>query len=315
MDLRDAVLRYFPQLSPTGRRDYQLQVDNLTRYLRQDGTLGADEAARLEHLTHLHIAGAMHWQLGRGRSNATANKLRRTLLAILNEARRQRLDVEPPEMVKKLKEHRHPPTAWTVDQFARLLEAAATLDNPRMRVPAESTFFQALLLLLYNSGLRMNTAMQAEWRWLDWPGKLLHVPPHAQKHDEGATICLLDHTVDALRPLHTGEHGRLFGHWPFDPQGRPWKTLRNHLRVCLFRAGLIESPDDDTAARKGFHMIRRTFATHVARSSSVETASRLLGHSSVSITLRYYVDLTQLGRPSERDLLPPIKPQRLRVVS
>lgn len=363
--LGDFYRRYHrPTLKPRSAADYDIQLRHVSRWWanqetsqRQVGGSGDQPTAteptaatpetaagtatpetaaqdpRLSDLSVSFIVGAMNHQLAAGVSRSTADKVRRFLSAVWHLAYSMtelRQFVAPPEKVTKLRSPSHAPTAWTVEDFERILLGAERLVG-RVGPFLLSKWFAVLLRLEYNSGLRIDTAMQLRWEWVDLDEATLVIPPEAQKDDEGQIIQLLPHTVEALRSLRptagascdsasvaetTNATRRapaeVFGDWQYDRNVTQWPALTLRLRKCIVAAGLRDE-ESRVTKRDLWHKIRRTFATAMyAKSGDIELVRDMLGHCSIDVTYRY-IDKSKLGRKLQADYLSDPDPYRLRI--
>ena len=277
---------------------------------------------RLSDLSIASISAAQDYQLARGRSHATASKVRQALLALwhkawrLDERGELQLNIRRPPVpgsLPGLTKIKRKPEAWTIGEFERILSAALALEGS-VGPHEKSIWFSALLWLDYNSGLRISAAMATRWEWLHLERGLLRVPPEHQKDDEGTDITLLAETIAALGRLAlvAGKKGEVFAHWPYDRTCVQWPALNLELKKCLVSARLIESTKSDTR-RLLWHMIRRTFATALYEECrDIEAVRDMLGHSDVAVTWTY-IDKTLISRKSQADLLPVPKPSPLRI--
>lgn len=303
-------------LEPTTASDYETQINHFERYFAADlATRGEPtRPPRLADLTSRHLYAAMNWQLARGRSKPTADKVRRAILAIWNKAAElSDGQLAYPGKVRGLKKPAYEPTAWTIDEFGRLLWGAGQLQG--YVGPFRLAFwFPALLRTVYNTGLRISATMAIRRTWINITSRRLVIDPSVQKDDEGRTVGLLPETMDALSPLLTNGKDGPFDDWPFDRGGIQWPALTHTLRQAIIAAGLAETEQQITR-RDLWHKIRRTFATQIyIATKSIEDVKRRLGHSSIEVSYRY-VDFAQTGAASEIDLLPKPNAQPLRVAN
>lgn len=321
------VLKFFndhcaPQLKSTSRIDYAIQVGHLTKYWIDAGHTGPPD---LHDFSVSLIDGAVNWQLRRGRGRGTADKLRRVGLAIWSKAvQLGQIDNVPPRM-RGMHERVHDPTAWSMDEFRQILDGALLLPPPRCvsrtsRIAAKvgpyplGEWFEALLLLDNNSGLRISTLMCVEWSWLNLTEKVMRVPPEAQKDDEGQTVTLMPSTVSALERLKAlATQSRVFGDWTSDANQTQWPALTHRLRWAIVLGGVRATPEAVTK-RDLWHKIRRTYATNLyAKTGDIELVRELMGHSSIEVTYRY-IDKTKIGRKLQAEILDdprPVKQLRL----
>lgn len=308
---------YSAQLKPRSRTDYEIQLGHLEQYWADAGHATRPE---LSDLSVTFLDGAINWQLRRGRSRGTADKLRRVGLALWSKAAELSQAERPPRM-RALHKRKAEPTAWSFEEFQQLLTGAEQLPPPRGQCRSSrisrmvgpfplGEWFRSLLLFLYNSGVRVDTAMQAAWSWLDLTAGVMRVPPEAQKDDEGQTVTLLPSTIRALQQLQAQSTSPLvFGDWTCDRNQVQWPALTHRLRWAIVLSGLRSSPAE-VARRDLFHRIRRTFATHMyAKSGNIELVKELLGHSSIEVTYAY-IDKSKIGRKLQAEILDDPTPAR-----
>lgn len=232
-ELLDFVLRIYATQnanlaggSAASLEDYQTQVRNLQRYFDElaAATQQPTRPLVLADLSDALVAGCMKWLKDRGRAPETANKLRSSMVAIVNFTIEQ-LDLPlRPLRVKKFKVPKRKPRAWLPDEVLRILTAAR--DFPGVDkvqtlggVPA-GRWFLALELFILNTGTRISAAMDTPTSGLDLERGWVMIPASVQKHDSDEEFDLLPATVAALRAIDPGRNRRIFDDWPFDRRQR-----------------------------------------------------------------------------------------------
>lgn len=256
------------------------------------------------------VQGCMAWMAapledgGRGDTNATANRVRATLCAIWNYA--HKLDeplIARGANVKKFKVPKREPDDWSIEEFNRILEAAAEEQGFVGDVPAASWWI-ALLYFVYNTGCRITAAMRCptERLALEGDSPRVLIPAEVQKQNADQSFALLAGTVEALRAIKPSRLTEIFEDWPYDRTCVQWPALNNRLKRILARAGL------PIGRRHLWHKFRRTTVSIWASKAGLGVASMLAGHSSEAVT-KGYVASRHLNLPSVKDLLPEPKPQ------
>lgn len=272
--------RYRPQrLSDAAERtvaQYRQAIDFLSWYLGCDATVDC--------LTDDLIEGFLAHRKQLGIANATLNRYRGYLLALWRHAWRKRLIAELPRDVFKYTVPKRLPEAWSTEEVARLLATAAETPGKVCGIPA-GRFWAALLLTLYDTGLRIAALMSARCVWLSADG-WLSIPADVQKQDADQAFRLHPDTLAAIQATEPTSRELLF---PFPECVDPQYSLRYHYRKILKRAGLA------CGRRDMFHKLRRTSATAVCDAFDEVTASKHLGHSSLDVTRRY-IDPRKLTR-------------------
>ncbi len=167
----------------------------------------------------------------------------------------------------------------------------ATLPKQARTGVLPSAWWQALILFLYNTAVRIGTAQVLEWSWLrtgDTPqGAILRVPPAGIKCHHGRLIYCNQAAVDAIAPLR-GSRQKVFG-FPGWPKSESYlQRLREELQE---KAGL------PAERRLGFHALRKLACTTIIEQThDVGIAQRQLGHQRGSmVTIGNYTQVKASG--------------------
>ena len=175
--------------------------------------------------------------------------------------------------------------------MAKILDAASGSPGHIEGTPA-GKFWSALILTLYDTGLRIGAAMGLDRDALNAETGWLHVPAAVQKQNADQRFLLHADTLAAIGAMQATATGRKLFSWPYRRE-----TLYRHLAAILARAGL------SAGRRDLFHRIRRTTATAVADKLGRAAAQDYLGHSCLSVTLRY-LDPSKINGIHAVDVLP-----------
>ena len=145
---------------------------------------------------------------------------------------------------------------------------------PRPVIQA-ADWWPALVLVLFDTGIRLRAVLSIERDHLDLETGWLIVPSESQKQKVEQRFLLSDQTLEAVRPSWLPPR-RLLLPWPWTDI-KIWK----HFGKILDAAGLPDGP------KSKFQKMRRTCASHIAKAAGIDAACRQLGHSGESITKRY----------------------------
>jgi len=231
-----------------------------------------------------------------GFAPATCNRLLRTVATIWRFAHKRKAVSALPD-VQKVKTPKRVPVAWSAEEFNRLLATAAETSGHVGTIPAGS-YWVALLLVLYDTGLRIGALMHLRRDALDLASGWLRVPADVQKQCADQAFRLHADTLASLRAMQVSNATDLLFPWPQSPRG-----LGRALRRILVRAGL------SAGRRDLFHKIRRTSATNVADKLGRAAAQDHLGHSCMSVTAAY-LDPSKIHRVQAADAIPrPVVPR------
>jgi len=245
----------------------------------------ASRPASIDDLSDELLADAMAWQIDRGRSVATANKLYRVLKSLWRFARKKRLLESLPEL-DPIPEEKREPRTWTLADYEAILTAADALVGYVGELPA-ALWWRALLLTVVNTGGRISAVMAIRLVDVDLARREILLRAHNQKQRCDQRFELQPTVVVALRAIGAGDpHGdtrEFLFPWPLDcgNEGRQWRSLRRHYRRLLDAAGL------PSGRRNLFHNLRAFTATILADAKGEEFARDYLGHSHASVTRRY----------------------------
>ncbi len=286
----------------TTREQYHVQIKLLNQFFRtlasRDGELPRD--TQLGDLSDELIAGAMNWQVERGRARTTANKLRRTINAVWKYAARllgkRGLTLARPDN-ERYREDLAEPIALLPDEFDRVLECCGTRRG-RIGAVSAADWWTFYVRLSFNVGGRVSAMRRIPTANLDFARSEVLVPACVQKQRKDQRLGLFPQTLAAGRKLRLAERGveLLLGDYPWQTA-----TLRRHWAQLLVDAGIYTAVQDVPRELK-LHALRKTLASMVAAQHGEHAACNVLGHSSVSITRRY-IDTRHLQQPSVPQLI------------
>lgn len=272
-----------------------------TTYLHYEGTIRRYISpqlgkVRIASLTAAQV-DAMHDALSsQGLAPRTSHHVHAVLSAVLKLGVRRRYlaynaaqQTRPPRLGAK------PPEYYSLGEARAILAAA------------RGTELEALFVLAITTGLRQGELLGLRWVDVDLTGRTLRVTHTLSKQRDHRfklvepktahsrrTIGLPAQAVDALQ-RHADDqrdHDRPKG-WNRDglvfvtSRGthiNPANLLNRHYRPLLKKAGVPKGT---------FHRLRHTYATNaVAGGIPIHAVSRLLGHSDVATTMRFYAHAT-----------------------
>jgi len=174
-----------------------------------------------------------------------------------------KLREHPLRKVKLLHEENRIERILSPDEEARLLESA----NEPLRT---------ILLVALNTGMRRGEILTLLWSCVDFERALITVIN--PKSGRSRKIPMNEELVRALKERHEVAGDGLYV-FADSRTGKPWGTVKTAFLAALRRANI-----------RGlrFHDLRHTFATRlVAWGVDLLTVKELLGHSSITMTMRY----------------------------
>jgi len=198
--------------------------------------------------------------------------------------------VEQFPFVPRLKQPKRAPRCWTLEEMGKILASAGEAQG-RMNGYKASHWWTALLLTLFDSAARIGEIMEAKWKWLDWKRGFLSIPAEVRKGGERDMVYKLHpETLAALKQIHDCDQEKIFK-WPLCKD-----YLWDKYALIVRAAGL---PYDRYS---GFHKIRRTVASYLEAAG--HSACSMLQHSSPSVTIGSYLDMSIVNTSSPCDILP-----------
>jgi integrase len=245
----------------------------------------------VDQLSDNLIQEFMAWLLARGLSPFAVNRYRSCLLALWSYAWRKHWVETQPRDVDKARTPKLLPRAWTVEQFGRLLTAAAETPGSVQGVPARH-WWPAVLLVAFDTGARVGAILQLRCQDFDAATGFVTLRAETQKQNADQIIRLHPETVAAIRRTNPEWRDQLF------PAFASKNYLIRKLREILGRAGLPSGRKDL------WHRFRRTTATLMVNAVGKAATSQQLGHSDMKLLDNHYLDQTQVNRVHACDVIP-----------
>ena len=253
----------------------------------------------VSELTDEMVSGYMQSMVEQGYARPTVNNNRADLLALWRYGYKKKLLDRWPT-VDKVETFRRLPIAWTMEEMGIILQACATTPGMIAETRA-SLFWTALVLILFDTGLRLRAALSIERDNVNLGTGWVRVPAEDQKQKTEQRFQVTMQTTDAIQAIWYPARRLLFA-WPWRQD-----AIFRRLAAILKRAGL------PNGRRDLFHKFRRTTASHIAAAAGIDAATRQLGQSGSAVTKRYidptiaraHVDgAAYLPRPSMPRALP-----------
>jgi integrase len=166
--------------------------------------------------------------------------------------------------VKKVKMFKEPERSlrWlTVEEYQKLIDAS-------------SGHVRSMIIMAVNTGMRLGEILSLTWDSVDFDRGIITV--ERSKNDGVRHIPInkqLTEELEAVKINATGEY--VFS----KSTGEPFKDIKNGFWSALKRSGIEKCR---------FHDLRHTFASHlVMNGTDITTVKELLGHKTISMTMRY----------------------------
>jgi integrase len=255
-------------------------------------------------LRTLNVELVLRWLKSLDSAPTTVNSHRGTILTLWRRAAAtrdkttgKRLAPRAPTILDLPKRRipKNNPVSWTPEELQRLLEACEQLTGYLQHWPSikRSEYWFSLVLFLYESGARIGAAAAVRPADVDLDYALVSLRSADAKTLLEQPIRISSHCVKAIQAILDPERPTVW------PTGAYRHDLYKTLKSLLKQAKL------PTDRKSKFHRIRRTTATQAALHGSMELAQRQLGHTSVSMTLKY-ID-ARIIRPAQAiDVLPSV---------
>jgi integrase len=134
-----------------------------------------------------------------------------------------------------------------------------------------------IVVTALNTGMRKGEILSLKWEHVDLKHGFILLNQDQTKNSERKELPI----NDTLRGVFQGITRRLdVPHVFYDPSnGKPYRDVKRSFKTALRKAGIKDFR---------FHDIRHTFASHLVMAGvDLTTVSKLLGHKTLTMTLRY----------------------------
>jgi len=167
--------------------------------------------------------------------------------------------------------------------------AAVGMEAPKIDGFKPAAWWRALLVLVYNTGIRRGTLLDLRMTDIDWKGSRLVIPPERMKSGRAHVIHLNKTALEHLRKIRTARE--YVFEWP-----------GNLRQVYLWLHKLQDLAGIPKAQHFGLHTMRKTTATRLWEYAP-QAAQLALGHAGSDVTIRHYVQSEGIV-PRALDALP-----------
>ena len=196
-----------------------------------------------------------------------------------------------PEMNPPAEKFRNAEDSFTREEIIAWIEAARKFRHPDIAGVQAGVWWECFLTVIYNSGLRVGTLINATWDWVDFR-RMTFIPEKRQGVKTVYRTCLNDEAAAMLLRMRNAHASAKLFPWPYHR-----RTLYCHARRQQEMAGIPKH------RQFGFHAIRKHFGSEMA-SYDFAAATRALGHSSPSVTSQYYLNSDIVVAPAVQRIKP-----------
>ena len=178
-------------------------------------------------------------------------------------------------------------------------ETYLTAEEARALIAAAEPAFRPLLIAALYTGMRRGELLALRWREVDFARAAIIVSPTTTKTGKSRAIPLPRSLLAELKALRARRKiTAVDGSDPVFTAGEgsplPETTVRGMMERAVRRCELIQK-----AGKKGvtFHCLRHTAASlMVQNGATIFDVSKILGHSTVTMTMRYAHFAPEAGR-------------------
>jgi integrase len=207
-----------------------------------------------------------------GLKPASVNRERSLLVSILNAAVGDGLIGSNPigqKGVKRLEEQN--------SREEKILELGLTDEDMRRLIASTAPRTRPVIEIALLTGMRLSEILSLRWSQISFPGRRLTIPVTNSKSKKERTIPLGRDLLDVLQGIER-RNDYVF------PNGKTHvKSIRKSFEAACAEAEIPHGRENGIV----FHDLRHVAASQLVRVIDVVTASRILGHSSIEMTMRY----------------------------
>ena len=224
-------------------------------------------------LADIDLQTVERWRTKRRASGLSTGYIESTIIVLRSVLKlavdRKELDADPLKGIKALHVDKSHVRYLSADERSRLHAALATLppgDNMRCGI-----------IISLHTGLRSHELFNLQWKDIDIPARMLKVQAGNAKSGKARMIPLNRDAMAALAELKEKAFGSYVLHLA---GGRPYTVTRfRTFKTFMAKAGIHEFR---------WHDLRHDFASRQAQAGiDIPSISKLLGHSDLSMTMRY----------------------------
>lgn len=272
--------------SPSTVDQYHAAIDRLEKHVGVPPTV--------EHLDADVIESVMYEMKAANLAPRTCNKLRDSMNALWNFAAKAGITKTFPD-IKRLKEPRRKPVAWTADQIDALFASCDQAEGEIGGVPAR-LWWRGLLLVMWDTAERKEAVQQLRWDDVQMDTGWVTFRAETRKRGAEDNLSRLHQdTLTLLKQIRQIQRRTIPGESLVFPWTLGKGTIYHFYDKILVRAGL------PTDRFHKFHCMRRSVASHFAAGGG--DATRLLGHADQRTTTKHYIDPRIVGQQSAADVL------------
>ncbi|MDR1384787.1 MAG: tyrosine-type recombinase/integrase [Planctomycetaceae bacterium] len=196
----------------------------------------------------------------------------------------------------------------TFEEISAWMEAAKNMKHVPIDGIEYGIWWECFLTLMYNTGIRVGTALKMRWDWVDFRNHIIRI----KKADNVKTKYIISLNAEAMEVLKTMQElsktvtkNSIVFKWGMHSQ-----TIYYHANKHLKAAGIPQE------RRFKFHSIRKHFGSELMK-ESLAAAAKGLGHRNQQTALNYYGNSKQMCDPFVERITPirskitppPIAPQ------
>jgi integrase/recombinase XerC len=281
-------------LSPHTLRAYEGALVRFLDFLSRDFLGKSPEDIRPEEVDAMAVRSFLASLTRDGLAKSSQGQMLSAVRSLFRFACREgTLTANPAQTVRTPKVPKTLPRHLRPGEVENLLEAPAVGDSNDERLGRRD---QAILELLYATGLRVGELVSLDWRAIDLSARVLRVRGKGGKE---RMVPFGRPAGDALRHwLEVWESLRA-GATNEDPESEPvFLNFRGGRLTDRSIRNIIDRWVDSAAVARGVHphTLRHTFATHLLEAGAdLRTIQELLGHASLSTTQKYtHLDVERL---------------------
>jgi len=209
---------------------------------------------------------------------ATTNRELSLLKSILNVAEAD--EIIPSNPIRGRRVKKQPEEIYQRENI--ILKLNLSDDDLRRLIDLAPDYMKPILKLALTTGMRLNEMLKTKWRDVDFEKRMIRIPAENAKSKKERVVPINRILCEELKDLDSFKKKNEYVFVNPETGGR-----RKYVQDAFFAS--CKAAKIPTGRKEGlvFHDLRHIAAFNLVKVTDIVTASKILGHSDVKMTMRY----------------------------